>query len=39
VERATEGRSLRANLGLLEENAFLAGAIAAELSNRDDEQG
>jgi pseudouridylate synthase len=39
VERATEGRSLRANLGLLEENAFLAGAIAAELSNRDDERG
>ena len=35
VERATEGRSLRANLGLLEENAFLAGAIASELSNRD----
>jgi pseudouridylate synthase len=39
VERATEGQSLRANLGLLEENAFLAGAIAAELSNRDDERG
>src|SRR5215203_6933351 len=32
VERATGGRSLEANLGLLEENAFLAGAIAAELS-------
>jgi pseudouridine-5'-phosphate glycosidase len=32
VERATGGRSLAANLGLLEENALLAGAIAAELS-------
>jgi pseudouridine-5'-phosphate glycosidase len=32
VERATGGRSLEANLGLLEENALLAGAIAAELS-------
>ena len=32
VERATEGRSLAANLGLLEENAFLAGAIATELA-------
>jgi len=32
VERATGGRSLAANLGLLEENAFLAGAIAAELA-------
>ena len=32
VERATDGRSLAANLGLLEENAFLAGAIAAELA-------
>jgi pseudouridylate synthase len=32
VERATEGRSLAANLGLLEENAFLAGSIAAELA-------
>jgi pseudouridine-5'-phosphate glycosidase len=32
VERATGGRSLQANLGLLEENALLAGAIAAELS-------
>ena len=32
VERATGGRSLAANLGLLEENAFLAGAIAVELA-------
>ena len=32
VERATEGRSLRTNLGLLEENAALAGRIAAVLS-------
>ena len=32
VERATGGRSLNANLGLLEENAFLAGAIATELA-------
>ena len=32
VERATGGRSLDANLGLLEENAFLAGAIATELA-------
>jgi pseudouridine-5'-phosphate glycosidase len=32
VERATDGRSLAANLGLLEENALLAGAIAAELA-------
>ena len=32
VERATGGRSLAANLGLLEENAFLAGAIATELA-------
>jgi pseudouridylate synthase len=32
VERATGGRSLAANLGLLEENAFLAGAIASELA-------
>ena len=32
VERATDGRSLAANLGLLEENAFLAGAIATELA-------
>ena len=35
VERATEGRSLAANLGLLEENAFLAGSIAVELAGRD----
>jgi pseudouridylate synthase len=32
VERATDGRSLAANLGLLDENAFLAGAIATELA-------
>jgi pseudouridylate synthase len=32
VERATGGRSLAANLALLEENAFLAGAIAVELA-------
>lgn len=32
VERATGGRSLAANLGLLDENAFLAGAIAVELA-------
>lgn len=32
VERATGGRSLRANLGLLEENAALAGAIAVALA-------
>ena len=32
VERATGGRSLAANLGLLEENAFLAGTIAVELA-------
>jgi pseudouridylate synthase len=38
VERATEGRSLQANLGLLEENAILAGAIASELSERDERQ-
>jgi pseudouridylate synthase len=31
VERATGGRSLRTNLGLLEENAALAGEIAAAL--------
>lgn len=36
VERATEGRSLAANLGLLEENAFLAGSIAVELAGADD---
>ena len=35
VERATGGRSLAANLGLLEENAFLAGAIANELARGD----
>ncbi|MBW8768765.1 MAG: pseudouridine-5'-phosphate glycosidase, partial [Gemmatimonadetes bacterium] len=33
VERATGGQSLRTNLALLEENAFLAGAIAVELSS------
>jgi pseudouridylate synthase len=32
VERATGGRSLQANLGLLEENAFLAGEIAVCLA-------
>jgi pseudouridine-5'-phosphate glycosidase len=32
VERATGGRSLRTNLGLLEENASLAGAIAMALT-------
>ena len=32
VERATGGRSLAANLGLLGENAYLAGAIAVELA-------
>jgi pseudouridine-5'-phosphate glycosidase len=32
VERATGGRSIRTNLGLLEENAALAGAIAVELT-------
>jgi pseudouridine-5'-phosphate glycosidase len=32
VERATAGRSLAANLGLLDENAFLAGTIATELA-------
>jgi len=37
VERATGGRSLAANLGLLEENAYLAGAIATELA-RDDQR-
>ena len=37
VERVTGGRSLAANLGLLEENAFLAGAIATELA-RDDQR-
>ena len=34
VLRATEGRSLSANLGLLEQNAFLAGAIATALHER-----
>lgn len=34
VLRATEGRSLSANLGLLEQNAFLAGAIATALRDR-----
>jgi len=33
VERATGGRSLQANLGLLEENAFLAGEIAVCLAD------
>ena len=32
VLRATEGRSLSANLGLLDENAYLAGRIAAVLA-------
>jgi pseudouridine-5'-phosphate glycosidase len=32
VERATEGRSLRTNLGLLEENAALAATIAVALA-------
>jgi pseudouridine-5'-phosphate glycosidase len=32
VERSTGGRSLRTNLGLLEENAALAGSIAAALA-------
>ena len=32
VERATGGRSLQANLGLLEENASLAGEIAVAIS-------
>jgi pseudouridine-5'-phosphate glycosidase len=35
VERATEGRSLRANLGLLEENAALAGAIAVAIGRKE----
>ena len=34
VLQATEGRSLSANLGLLEENAFLAGAVAKALMER-----
>jgi pseudouridine-5'-phosphate glycosidase len=33
VERATGGRSLQANLGLLEENAFLAGEVAVCLAD------
>ena len=33
VGRATEGRSLAANLGLLEENAFLAARIAVALAS------
>jgi pseudouridine-5'-phosphate glycosidase len=37
VERATGGRSLRTNLGLLEENAALAGAIAVALAQGRDE--
>jgi pseudouridine-5'-phosphate glycosidase len=36
VERATGGRSLRTNLGLLEENAALAGAIAVALTREGD---
>jgi pseudouridine-5'-phosphate glycosidase len=32
VLRATEGRSLSANLGLLEENAYLAALIAVALA-------
>jgi pseudouridine-5'-phosphate glycosidase len=32
IERSTGGRSLRANLGLLEENAALAGTIAVALA-------
>ena len=36
VERATGGRSLRANLGLLEENAALAGAVAVALARGGD---
>jgi pseudouridine-5'-phosphate glycosidase len=35
VERATGGQSLRANLGLLEQNAALAGAVAVELAGSD----
>ena len=38
VERATGGRSLRTNLGLLEENAALAGAIAVALTKDGDAQ-
>jgi pseudouridine-5'-phosphate glycosidase len=36
VERATGGRSLRTNLGLLEENAALAGAVAVALRRSGD---
>jgi pseudouridine-5'-phosphate glycosidase len=36
VVKATEGRSLWANLGLLEENAVLAGAIAVALAAGED---
>jgi pseudouridine-5'-phosphate glycosidase len=36
VERATGGRSLRTNLGLLEENAALAGEIAVALARGSD---
>jgi pseudouridine-5'-phosphate glycosidase len=39
VERATGGRSLQANLGLLEENAFLAGEIAVCLADGVDRRG
>ena len=35
VTHATMGRSLRANLGLLEQNAALAGAVAVALSSTD----
>ncbi|MEO7456281.1 MAG: pseudouridine-5'-phosphate glycosidase [Gemmatimonadaceae bacterium] len=39
VLEATEGRSLFTNLGLLRENATLAGQIARELANRADTHG
>ena len=39
VLRATEGRSLLANLGLLEENAFLAGSIATALRDHRTRKG
>ena len=39
VERATGGRSLEANLGLLEENAFLAGEVAVCLAGGVDRRG
>jgi pseudouridine-5'-phosphate glycosidase len=39
VLAATEGRSLQANLGLLEENARLAGEIAAALTREADTPG